>query len=117
MTNELTDLTNIPAPTLTLDPVDDGEVAEASIIEVDSPRRGPSLADSLSAEELAQVDAFAQQIDIANSQQVLTFGARRPEEDGVVLGDGAREGAHPGLGRGGRSYRRSSDRAQELRRG
>lgn len=116
MTNELTDLTNIPAPTLTLDPVDDGEVAEASIIEVDSPA-APSLADSLSAEELAQVDAFAQQIDIANSQQVLTFGARRPEEDGVVLRDGAREGAHPGFGRGGRSYRRSSDRAQELRRG
>ena len=74
MTNELTDLTNIPAPTLTLDPVSDGEVAEASIIEVDSPA-APSLADSLSAEELAQVDAFAQQIDIANSQQVLTFGA------------------------------------------
>lgn len=86
MTNELTDLTNIPAPTLTLDPVDDGEVAEASIIEVDSPA-APSLADSLSAEELAQVDAFAQQIDIANSQQVLTFGAGRPEEDGVVLRD------------------------------
>ena len=74
MTNELTDLTNIPAPTLTLDPVSDGEVAEASIIEVDTPA-APSLADSLSAEELAQVDAFAQQIDIANSQQVLTFGA------------------------------------------
>ena len=74
MTNELTELTNIPAPTLTLDPVSDGEVAEASIIEVDPPA-APSLADSLSAEELAQVDAFAQQIDIANSQQVLTFGA------------------------------------------
>ena len=74
MTNELTDLTNIPAPTLTLDPVSDGEVAEASIVEVDTPA-APSLADSLSAEELAQVDAFAQQIDIANSQQVLTFGA------------------------------------------
>ena len=74
MTNELTDLTNIPAPTLTLDPVSDGEVAEASIIEVDPPA-APSLADSLSAEELAQVDAFAQQIDIANSQQVLIFGA------------------------------------------
>ena len=74
MTNELTDLTNIPAPTLTLDPVSDGEVAEASIVEVDPPA-APSLADSLSAEELAQVDAFAQQIDIANSQQVLTFGA------------------------------------------
>ena len=100
MTNELTDLTNIPAPTLTLDPVSDGEVAEASIIEVDPPA-APSLADSLSAEELAQVDAFAQQIDIANSQPVLTCGA----------------GAHPGFGRGGRSYRRGSDRAQELRRG
>lgn len=46
MTNELTDLTNIPAPTLTLDPVSDGEVAEASIIEVDPPA-APSLADSL----------------------------------------------------------------------
>ena len=54
MNNELTDLTNIPAPTLTLDPVSDGEVAEASIIEVDPPA-APSLADSLSAEELAQV--------------------------------------------------------------
>ena len=32
MTNELTDLTNIPAPTLTLDPVSDGEVAEVSIL-------------------------------------------------------------------------------------
>ena len=31
MTNELTDLTNIPAPTLTLDPVSDGEVAEANV--------------------------------------------------------------------------------------
>lgn len=49
MTNELTDLTNIPAPTLTLDPVSDGEVAEVSIIEVDPPA-APSLADSLSAE-------------------------------------------------------------------
>ena len=55
MTNELTDLTNIPAPTLTLDPVSDGEVAEVSIIEVDPPA-APSLADSLSAEELAQVE-------------------------------------------------------------
>ena len=76
MTNELTDLTNIPAPKLTLEPVDE-PMAEASIIEVEAPTAAaaPSLADSLSAEELAQVDAFAQQIDIANSQQVLTFGA------------------------------------------
>ena len=74
MNDELTNLTNIPAPTLTLDPVADEPVAEASIIEVETPA-APSLADSLSAEELAQVDAFAQQIDIANSQQVLTFGS------------------------------------------
>ena len=40
MTNELTDLTNIPAPTLTLDPVDDGEVAEAlSLIHISEPTR------------------------------------------------------------------------------
>ena len=71
MTNELTDLTNIPAPTLTLDPVSDGEVAEVSI--VDHRRRAQPR--RLAFRELAQVDAFAQQIDIANSQQVLTFGA------------------------------------------
>lgn len=76
MTNELTNLENIPAPTLTLDPVeaDGADAVEATIVEAEAPA-APSLADSLSAEELAQVDAFAKQIDIANSQQVLTFGA------------------------------------------
>lgn len=75
MTNELTNLSNIPAPTLTLEPVVEEAVkAEATIIEAPEPAV-PSLADSLSAEELAQVDAFANQIDISNSQQVLTFGA------------------------------------------
>ncbi len=74
MNDELTNLTNIPAPTLTLDPVAEDTTVKASIIEVEAPA-APSLADSLSAEELAQVDAFAQQIDIANSQQVLTFGS------------------------------------------
>ncbi len=74
MNDELTNLTNIPAPTLTLDPVAEDDAVKASIIEVEAPA-APSLADSLSAEELAQVDAFAQQIDIANSQQVLTFGS------------------------------------------
>lgn len=74
MNDELTNLTNIPAPTLTLDPVVEDAAVKASIIEVEAPP-APSLADSLSAEELAQVDAFAQQIDIANSQQVLTFGS------------------------------------------
>ena len=74
MNDELTNLTNSPAPTLTLDPVVEDTTVKASIIEVEAPP-APSLADSLSAEELAQVDAFAQQIDIANSQQVLTFGS------------------------------------------
>ena len=75
MNDELKNLDNIPTPKLTLEPVEE-EVAEAAIIETEAPApAAPSLADSLSAEELAQVEAFAQQIDIANSQQVLTFGA------------------------------------------
>ena len=74
MNDELTNLTNIPAHTLMLDPVVEDAAVKASIIEVEAPP-APSLADSLSAEELAQVDAFARQIDIANSQQVLTFGS------------------------------------------
>ena len=74
MNDELTNLTNITAPTRTWDPVAEDDAVKASIIEVEAPA-APSLADSLSAEELAQVDAFAQQIDIANSQQVLTFGS------------------------------------------
>ncbi|MDE8702745.1 toxic anion resistance protein [Adlercreutzia equolifaciens] len=74
MNDELKNLDNIPTPKLTLDPVE--EVTEAAIIETDAPEpAAPSLADSLSAEELAQVEAFAEQIDIANSQQVLTFGS------------------------------------------
>ena len=74
MNDELTNLTNIPAPTLTLDPVVEDTAVKASIIEVEAPP-APSHAESLSAEALAQVDAIAQQIDIANSQQVLTFGS------------------------------------------
>lgn len=74
MNDELKNLENIPTPKLTLEPVE--EVAEASIIETEAPApAAPSLADSLTAEELAQVEAFAKQIDIANSQQVLTFGS------------------------------------------
>ena len=49
---------------------------KASIVEVEAPP-APSLADSLSAEELAQVDAFAQQIDIANSTPRVCSISRR----------------------------------------
>ena len=74
MNDELKNLDNIPTPKLTLEPVE--EVTEASIIETEAPApAAPSLADSLTAEELAQVEAFVKQIDIANSQQVLTFGS------------------------------------------
>lgn len=73
--NDTMNLSAIPAPTLTLEPVTEEVVfAEANIIEAAQPAV-PSLADSLSAEELAQVDAFAKQIDISNTQQVLTFGS------------------------------------------
>ena len=77
MTDELKNLENVPAPKLTLEPVLEDEVVETSIIEADAPEApaAPSLADSLTADELAQVNAFAEQIDIANAQQVLTFGA------------------------------------------
>ncbi len=74
MNDDMKNLGNIPAPKLTLEPVEDEPTVEASIIEAETPAV-PSLADSLTADELAQVDAFAEQIDIANSQQVLTFGA------------------------------------------
>ncbi len=74
MNDDMKNLENIPAPKLTLEPVEDEPTVEASIIEAETPAV-PSLADSLTADELAQVDAFAEQIDIANSQQVLTFGA------------------------------------------
>ncbi len=74
MNDDMKNLGNIPAPKLTLEPVEDEPTVEASIIEAETPAV-PSLADSLTADELAQVDALAEQIDIANSQQVLTFGA------------------------------------------
>lgn len=75
MNNELVNLTNIPTPTLTLEPVaDDAIVAQAEIIETDVPVV-PSLADSLTADELAQVNAFAQQIDVADTQQVIAYGS------------------------------------------
>ena len=77
MTDELKNLENVPAPKLTLEPVLEDEVVETSIIAADAPEApaAPSLADSLTADELAQVNAFAEQIEIANAQQVLTFGA------------------------------------------
>lgn len=79
MTDELSKFSDIPAPKLTLDADDAGEtkpdqMLQASIIEpADTP--APALDDMLTDEERAQVEAFSHQIDIANSQQVLQYGA------------------------------------------
>ncbi len=68
----------IPVPELTLEPsiapAAPEPVLAATLIEPDAPAE-PSMEDLLTPEERAQVDAFSQQIDLADSQQVLTYGA------------------------------------------
>lgn len=73
---------NIPAPKLTLDPIEaseDAQTTEAIVLQANSIEPDtactPSLEDSLSPEERAQVDSFAQQIDLSNVQQVLAYGS------------------------------------------
>ena len=77
MTDDLSKTTAAPIPELTLEPLGASEpepTVEALIVEAEAVG-APALEDSLSEEERAQVEAFSQQIDIANSQQVLQFGA------------------------------------------
>lgn len=77
MTNETDKLNISPAPELTLDlpsTTDDAPVLDAALIDGSSPVQS-DLADSLSDEERAQVQTFSQQIDLANSQQILSYGA------------------------------------------
>lgn len=75
MSEETFDLENIPAPKLTLEPVGTGdEVVEATVLEGGT-ARVPSLSDSLTPEEIAQVDAFSKQIDISDTQQVIQYGS------------------------------------------
>ncbi len=68
----------IPVPELTLEPsiapAAPEPVLAATLIEPEAPAE-PSMEDLLTPEERAQVDAFSQQIDLADSQQVLTYGA------------------------------------------
>lgn len=73
------EIVNIPAPKLTLTPSDEegtnvAEIVEATVVDSDA-TKVPALDDSLSDEEKAQVEAFSKQIDIANTQQVLEYGA------------------------------------------
>ena len=76
MADELSQLDSMPAPELTLTPDVSAEavpVAEAHIIP-NAAENTPALEDSLTPEELAQVDAFAKQIDVSNTATVLQYG-------------------------------------------
>ena len=65
---------NAPAvPSLTLDPVEEEKAAPAPAEEAPAQQAAPEV--KLSAEEQAMVDAFAEKIDITNSQQVLQYGS------------------------------------------
>ncbi|WP_172135650.1 toxic anion resistance protein [Adlercreutzia sp. ZJ473] len=67
----------VPSPKLTLEPLADqgpAQVLEATLVSASAPA-APALDDVLTDEERAQVEAFSRQIDVANSQQVLQYGA------------------------------------------
>ena len=66
------DLDAPAAPTLTLDPIAEEPKAEEKKPEP-APAEAPQV--NLSPEEQAMVDAFAEKIDITNSQQVLQYGS------------------------------------------
>ena len=76
MADDLTKMSELPTPTLTLEPIEESstEIVEEVVLEATTPKE-PSLDDSLTEEEKAQVAAFAQQIDLSNAQQVLQYGA------------------------------------------
>ena len=72
------ELDNIPAPKLTLEPTADEKPVEELVLRstlAQPESSAPSLEDSLSEEERAQVDSFAQQIDLSDSQLILTYGS------------------------------------------
>lgn len=67
------DLEAPATPTLTLDPTGELEAQEAK--KKEEPAAAPVPEVKLTPEEQATVDAFAEKIDITNSQQVLQYGA------------------------------------------
>ncbi len=78
MADELSNINAGPIPELTLEPSLDqdseAEIVEARTIET-ADLKPPALDDSLTEEERALVDNFSKQIDIANTQQILQYGA------------------------------------------
>lgn len=73
---ELTAFTAAQAPTLTLESVDEQD-AQIVLEDATAPRDVAQVVieDSLTPEERAQVDAFSQQIDVSNTQQIMQYGA------------------------------------------
>lgn len=74
MDDKLDDIVGKPVPTLTLSP----DLGDEPAVTVEDEAQVPAAtldADLLSAEERAQVDAFARQIDVTDSSLVLSYGA------------------------------------------
>ena len=74
-TDGLKDLGPVPVPKLTLEPNLTEEVAAVPVAATPVSPAPPALDDSLTPEEKAQVEAFSQQIDITDTNQVLQYGA------------------------------------------
>lgn len=64
----------LQAPTLTFDPFESAETAAPAVQQAEVPAPAPEEA-VLSEEEKAQVAAFAEKIELNNSQMVLQYGA------------------------------------------
>ncbi len=77
MAEDLANVPQAPEPQLTLTPDLDEEAIAVSEVQLIEPTKdaAPALEDSLSTEEMAQVDSFAKQIDITDSKTVLQYGA------------------------------------------
>lgn len=77
MADELSSIPSTPVPELTLTPNMAEEavvVTEAQVIP-STAQQPPALEDSLSAEELAQVESFSKQINVTDASTVLQYGA------------------------------------------
>ncbi len=77
MADELSSIPSTPVPELTLTPNMAEEavvVTEAQVIP-STAQQPPALEDSLSAEELAQVESFSKQINVTDANTVLQYGA------------------------------------------
>ena len=99
------DLDAPAVPTLTLDPVE----APAAEEKQPEPAAAPEAEQvKLSPEEQAMVDAFAQKIDITNSQQVLQYGSA------CLLRGGTFQSVHQRPWRGGRHDQRPYRGTEEL---